>query len=256
MSITDALKKFLDLYSDYTCEVTETDYQNFALQKKLLLRISEVENSSLTVYDLNKKLYLISCDRFNDVMGQNLFSEQSTNPEPLFRLMHPEDMPVVIDTIIKTFEFLEKLPTNEKTAYKLILDFRLKNRTGRYMKFIQQMVVLESDKNSRIWLILKLVDLLSFDGGQERAQRKLLNLKTGRLCLFQDDPFESSDKLLSGRETEILGLISQGMDSRKISEKLFISVNTVNNHRQKILSKTKTENTTQALLYAKKIGII
>lgn len=66
----------------------------------------------------------------------------------------------------------------------------------------------------------------------------------------------SSDKLLTDRETEVLKLFSQGLDSHDIAERLFISVNTVNNHRQKILSKTRTENTTQALLYAKKVGII
>jgi DNA-binding NarL/FixJ family response regulator len=66
----------------------------------------------------------------------------------------------------------------------------------------------------------------------------------------------SSDKLLTDRETEVLKLISQGLDSHDIAERLFISVNTVNNHRQKILSKTRTKNATQALLYAKKVGII
>lgn len=256
MYSSNSIKGFSELISGYQCELDEQHYKNFEQVKKLLLRISEVENSSLTVYDLDKKRYLVTCDRFNDLMGQNLFPRETADPEPLFRLMHPEDIPLVVDTITKTFGFLNEIPSNEKTEYKLILDFRLKNRAGRFMKFIQQLVVLELDKKGRIWLILKLIDLLSADGGNVTTQRKLLNMKTGKLCLFHDDPDLPVDKLLSGRETEILGLISQGLDSKRISEQLFISVNTVNNHRQNILLKTKTENTTQALLYAKKIGIV
>jgi DNA-binding CsgD family transcriptional regulator len=76
------------------------------------------------------------------------------------------------------------------------------------------------------------------------------------LYLFNNDYSINSGTLLTKRETEILGLIAQGLDSRDISKRLFISVNTVNNHRQNILSKTRSENTTQALLYAKRIGII
>ena len=78
----------------------------------------------------------------------------------------------------------------------------------------------------------------------------IVNLRTGKSCLFNNRSF------LSQREIEILGLISQGLDSHEISDKLFISVNTVNNHRHNILSKTKTETTIQACYYAKRIGII
>jgi DNA-binding CsgD family transcriptional regulator len=84
----------------------------------------------------------------------------------------------------------------------------------------------------------------------------MINIKSGKLYLFNNDDSLKSGTLLTGREKEILGLIAQGLDSRDISERLFISVNTVNNHRQNILRKTRSENTTQALLYAKRIGII
>jgi DNA-binding CsgD family transcriptional regulator len=85
---------------------------------------------------------------------------------------------------------------------------------------------------------------------------RMINIKSGKLHLFNNDDSINSGTLLTKREAEILGLIAQGLDSRDISERLFISVNTVNNHRQNILSKTRSENTTQALLYAKRIGII
>ena len=124
------------------------------------------------------------------------------------------------------------------------------------MRFLHQFIVLEQDRFGKSWLALIVTDLIAERAANDKPQRRMINMKTGKLHLFNDDYSFNSGNLLTKRETEILGLIAQGLDSRDISERLFISVNTVNNHRQNILSKTRSENTTQALLYAKRIGVI
>ncbi|NIA24136.1 MAG: response regulator [Gammaproteobacteria bacterium] len=55
---------------------------------------------------------------------------------------------------------------------------------------------------------------------------------------------------LTGRELEVLGLISSGMTSRQIGEKLFISENTVKNHVRNILDKLGLHSRNEAVLYA------
>lgn len=70
---------------------------------------------------------------------------------------------------------------------------------------------------------------------------------------------EPSNKLginLSKRENEVLILISKGYSNIEISEKLFISPSTVNNHRSNLLSKTNTKNTASLLMFAIKNHII
>jgi DNA-binding CsgD family transcriptional regulator len=47
---------------------------------------------------------------------------------------------------------------------------------------------------------------------------------------------------LSQRELEILSLIGQGLTSRVIAQKLFLSPDTVNTHRRNILRKTGAKN--------------
>lgn len=250
------IKRFNEIVNNHQCEVDRTDYERFELNKGILMRISEVENSSLAVFDMNKKHYLILCSKFDEMIGCTLFNDHYVSPDQMFNLMHPDDIVFVTDAVIRSLDFIDELPPGQKTDYKLILDFRLRNTRGSYVRFIQQMVVLEEDRNGQIWLLLKLIDLASEKAGKEPSQRKLLNMKTGKFYLFYDDPWSNSKNMLSQREAEILGLISQGLESKEISQRLFISINTVNNHRQHILSKTKTENTIQALSYAKKIGII
>ena len=53
---------------------------------------------------------------------------------------------------------------------------------------------------------------------------------------------------LSVREREVIDLIVKGFSSKEISEKLFISINTVNTHRRNLLEKNNFKNTKELLL--------
>jgi DNA-binding NarL/FixJ family response regulator len=66
---------------------------------------------------------------------------------------------------------------------------------------------------------------------------------------------ENSD-FLSSREKEILRMIQLGKKSKEIAGLLFISVNTVNRHRQNILEKMRVSNTTEACTMALKLNWI
>jgi NarL family two-component system response regulator LiaR len=60
---------------------------------------------------------------------------------------------------------------------------------------------------------------------------------------------------LTPREMEVLKLVAKGMSNQDISNKLFISVQTVRTHVSNILSKLHLANRTQAALYALREGI-
>src|SRR5690606_10777864 len=61
---------------------------------------------------------------------------------------------------------------------------------------------------------------------------------------------------LTGREIEILREVAEGLTSREISEKLFISENTVKNHIRNILDKTGLGSRHDAVLFAIREGLI
>lgn len=61
---------------------------------------------------------------------------------------------------------------------------------------------------------------------------------------------------LTKRETEILKLICEGLSSKDISLKLFISINTVETHRKKILIKLNVRNSVGIVKYALENNII
>jgi two-component system response regulator NreC len=55
---------------------------------------------------------------------------------------------------------------------------------------------------------------------------------------------------LSGRELEVLQLISQGLTNNEIAEKIFTSRRTVETHRKMLIEKTKTKNTAALIKFA------
>jgi DNA-binding NarL/FixJ family response regulator len=56
--------------------------------------------------------------------------------------------------------------------------------------------------------------------------------------------------IISHREKEVLQLVAEGLTSNAIANKLFISTNTVENHRSHILKKLEAKNTAEMLIRA------
>ena len=61
---------------------------------------------------------------------------------------------------------------------------------------------------------------------------------------------------LSERELEILQLIAEGLKNREISDRLYLSQNTVKAHNRNIFSKLGVNSRTQAVARARALGIL
>lgn len=70
------------------------------------------------------------------------------------------------------------------------------------------------------------------------------------------DALSQPELTLSKREKEILKLICQGYSNNEISQMLFISPKTVDNHRTNLLSKTSSRNAASLVMFAIKNNLI
>jgi DNA-binding NarL/FixJ family response regulator len=61
---------------------------------------------------------------------------------------------------------------------------------------------------------------------------------------------------LTPREQEVMRLLADGLSSKKVAEKLFISSKTVENHRASIMNKLDLHSTIELVRYAAKLGLI
>jgi len=244
------------IFSYQEFDVDSADYAEFDKKASLLKRLTEVENSSISVVDLYKKKYIFLGSRYLEPFENTLGEYEPQDAFYFVQLFHPDDLPIVMDSYLRFLKFSLNLPIEERKDYKLILNYRQRDKYGKYVNLIVQLVVLELDKKGNVWLVLILDDLLPDKISFEGVNRRLINIKSGKICLFKNELESNKKTILSRREVEVLGLVSKGFASKEIADKLFLSVNTVNNHRQNILEKVKAVNTTEAVTYARNLGLL
>lgn len=85
----------------------------------------------------------------------------------------------------------------------------------------------------------------------DRIRQESINVEDLDTLPLTCDPIH-----LSGRETEVLQLIAEGLTNTQVAEKLFLSTHTVTTHRKNIMSKLGVNNTAAMVMYAVKTGLV
>lgn len=61
---------------------------------------------------------------------------------------------------------------------------------------------------------------------------------------------------LSEREQTVLSLISEGLTSRQIADRLCLSENTIEYHRKRLMRRFSADNVAQLVLRAARLGLL
>ena len=250
--------KYIKLFSNpelLKCNVSEEDYKEVMPRVEQISRLAKIEGAIYAIYDFNKANYLLQSEEQKKIFGVNQ-NNPEIDLEAHYSRIHHDDRDFVLETDYMFHNFFMTLSAQEKFNYKLVYDFRTKTEDGYYLRFMHQSVVFEQDKHGNLWLNLVISYPLPEIKKNEKPSRYLINIETKSFHLFNDNENSSFNAVLTPREIEIVVLLARGFDSYNIADKLKISINTVNNHRQNILSKTQSDNTTQAVLFCKSLGLI
>lgn len=156
--------------------------------------------------------------------------------------IHPGDLDYVIKAEETVIHFLNNSidPTKVRN-YKASYCFRLKTADDSYQLFQHQSIILSTDDKGNFGKTLNVHSNISHF-------TTVNNNKVSMMGLFGEDSFtlidvlplkhpKSHSSLFTKRETEIIRLISHGLKNQEIANKLFISLNTVKNHRKNIMQK-------------------
>jgi DNA-binding NarL/FixJ family response regulator len=182
---------------------------------------------------------------------------EASNGKDLLEIIDSLDVDVIImdismpgvDGIEATTKVLEKHPGIKVIALTMFSDEEY------YYKMIQAGVtgylLKESGKEE---LAAALNTVVS---GENYFSQKVLhniivnmnNVKTFK----KNNPEETK---LTKRETEILTLICQGLSNQEISDKLCLSLRTIEGHKSNLLSKTGVRNSISLVMYAMKHHLV
>ena len=242
----DLQKEHARLLSLQSFNEADLDYSLLEYHKQMLSHLAKVSNSGITVFDMYKTKHVYTSFNFGGIFGDC--------KEGIDERVHPDDLRSLTRNGIAALKFLHANKENLQD-YKMISEFRICNAIGQYVRVVEQYTLLEKDKSGNAWLSLSVLDLSPDQSAFKTVRGHILNVKENTFFPIENllSPKVSD---LTTREIAVLQLIKEGLLSKEISEQLFISVHTVNTHRQRILEKLDVNNSMEAVKYASALGLI
>lgn len=172
--------------------------------------------------------------------------------------IHPADMAFFMNIESTSMQFFSQFSPEKLLKYKIRYDYRIRHTNGNYIRILQQVYTIQTSPNGGALRVLDIhIDIthLKSDG------RPILSF-----IGFDDEPsyvdvkiqsaFKPAKEILTKREKEILRNLIDGHNTKSLSSKLFLSIQTINTHRKNILRKTKTNSITEVITKALREGWI
>lgn len=217
------------------------------------VRYVQIENAIAVLSDMKTDTSFVCHSGLSERLGigskgrcQNI---NSIWEKEIFSCIHPDDLEAKHLEELRFYHFVMSVLPEMRSNYYLHSHLRMKDSNGIYIKVLHRMFYLAYDGNGCARLALCLYNISTSD----ISEHLIVNSSTGETLLPEA---YSCEHLLSNRECEILRLIERGYMSKEIASELFISINTVNRHRQNILMKLQATNSVEACRIAKSLKLI
>ena len=172
----------------------------------------------------------------------------------LYENIHPADRLIIYKATAKTVDISRQLKYKDTTAATFLMDYRIKKKNGEYIRVLRETDCLLTDKlGNMVFSYAFYTDITAI-----KTSNKIGFDFKGSLegVVFPDDELLINKNIFSKRESDVLQLLAKGDSSKEIAEKLFISKNTVDTHRRKMLKKAMLKNTSELVVFGLETGTI
>lgn len=249
------LKVYDELMNRQMFNPDELDYSRLEKHRLFAETMATAGNSGVTIFDMYRKEHVFASYNFETLFGYNRKLMEKDGNDYFNSRVHPDDFLASLKNGINIMRLYFSMGKEKRMQVKSITEYRILNGEGKYIRVIEQHQPLELDNNGNLWLSLGIIDISPNQENYNGVHSSIINYKTGEVIPVSLAG-KQGDTALSEREKEILLLIKDGMLSKEISDKLLISVHTVNTHRQHILQKLNANNSLEAVKFAGDLGLL
>lgn len=200
--------------------------------------------------NFQKQSYLYVSEEVNGFIGYTSDDFLRFGHNWFLSLFHPEDRNEYMGEIFKEFVlYTSSLDKKQIKNARFSINYRIKHKEGSYAQFLDQFIVLETDKNNNPVLVIGTYN----DITPYKSDYKIIfsisefNFKDGNK-IISSKAFPENIKM-TPKEKEIITLLKNGETSKSIASILNISYHTVNVHRRNILEKLQSKNTSELMGY-------
>ena len=234
-------------------EFSVSDLENIQLKKcqEIAKTFVELENGIAVLSDFQyNRSYVFAGKLGNELkifQEKDIQEIESIWEEELFAKLDADDVLQKHLLELQFFQFIKTIPFEHHKDYCVVSRLRIADSTTQKALLHKMFYFTNAnDKNVELALCLYYFDFLN----SSLHHGMIINTSNGSVIHQTED---GNSAFLSVREKEILKLIQDGKRSKEIAELLFISINTVNRHRQNILEKLRVGNMTEACTMAVKL---
>ena len=259
MGKNDGFEKVMNVWK------SENSIQFPNVQKQILKIVDQIASPFAAgsfyyfVFNLHKFKFDFVSDSIHNVLG---IKPSDFSFEKIFEIMHPEDLDKINEKETVSLDFLlKKIPVEDIPLYKVVYLMRLKNTSGEYKTILHQSKAFNVSIGGKIQQTICIhSDVTHLNIPIDHKMSFISDSRPSFFSIATDNNFnvvknDCSDKL-SLREREILKKMSQGKDSNKIAEELYLSPHTINTHKKNILRKSGLKNTTELIAKCIREGVI
>lgn len=168
-----------------------------------------------------------------------------------FKNVKKEDLELLMKINEAGFSFFERIPIEERKLYTISYDFHLVNERNKFVLVNHKLTPIFLNEKGKIW---KAMCIVALSPNQSEGNITISKQGSDEYWIFNipTNSWEKGQKVkLSEREINILELSARGFTINEISEKIFVSTDTVKFHRRKIFDKFNVQSISEALSYAK-----
>ncbi len=257
--ITHIAETFHEILGQFNFVESELDYSKLEKHKPLLQSLAALSDSGISVFDIHKKEHVFYSPNYGVLLGYDFSMIMEKGQTFLDEKIHPDDFVNLMISGVSVLKLSLKFTADEKANFKFINEYRILNADNHYVRVIEQHQILEMDAFGNAWLMISIIDISPNQDESEGFKSQLFNFRTGHIIPFHSTNTTLKEKMhvvLTKRELEILDLVKKGFLSKEISDKLSISVHTVNTHRQRFLEKLGANNSFEAVILASNLGLL
>ena len=214
------------------------------------------------VSDLTKKGFIYVNKGIESLIGYSDRYITEGKFECFYEKFNDNDFKLVNENIFKqNLKVMGSASPEEMLNYVFSHNYRIKNKNGKYLTLLQRFSMVLSRDKKFIGAIGSFSDISHFSKDNQMFHQieHISGSETGNEnnIIYHKTFFRNpEDACLSKRELEVLKWMSEGYISKQIADKLNISLNTVNNHRKKMLQKTNCRTSAELLSHAHENGIL
>jgi DNA-binding CsgD family transcriptional regulator len=235
--------------------------QRFMSPKKTIARFAPVT----FLLDYSTRKYIYVDETCIDLLGYTASYFLETGLDEYLAKWHPLDYQVINEKIFPdNFIFLETVSPDRYGDYIFSHNYRIMNAIGKYINVVQRYSFLyNSSVGKPTGLIGIVFDITHFKTDQNIVHtieqcvgyngttvNKLISKKIHPVYEV------AVQQLISKRELVVLQCMAEGLSSKRIADKLRLSINTVNNHRKNMLHRTNSRSTGELISHAIKYGLL